>query len=76
MSRNCRFRLGTKSGYSDVIDQKVAKVTSANADTFFGYRFVRDSKFCPVPIFFTLNALLDGLLPFIVGQKTPGDTNQ
>ena len=34
MSRNCRFRLGTKSGYSDVIDQKVSKVSSANADTF------------------------------------------
>ena len=39
MSRNYRFRLGTKSGYSEVIDQKVSNVISVNADTFFGYRF-------------------------------------
>ena len=34
MSHNCRFRLGTKPGHSEVIDQKVSNVTSANADTF------------------------------------------
>ena len=34
MSRNCRFRLRTKSGCSEVIDQKVSNVISANADTF------------------------------------------
>ena len=34
MSCNCRFRLGTKSGVLEVLDQKVSNVISADADTF------------------------------------------
>ena len=34
MSRNCRFCLETKSGYSEVINQKASNVISANADRF------------------------------------------
>ena len=71
LRRNCRFHLGTRSGCSAVIDQKVSNVISSNADTFLDIDFVRDSKICPVCIFFTPNALLDGLFPFIVGQKNP-----
>ena len=44
MSRNCRFRLETKLEYSEVIDQKVSNVISANADTLFDIDSCRRAK--------------------------------
>ena len=71
MSRKCRFCLGTKSGYSEVIDQKVLNVIYTNADTFLDTGSYKTANSVQYTFFFNLNALLDSLFSFIAGQKNP-----